>query len=207
MVTTRERLRADLRIIASWIQPGSRVLDLGCGRGELLAALTREKQIQGVGIERDEEKAAAGISRGLTILHEDFNDDALPYAAGSFDFCILSQTLQQVYKPRPLIIHLLEISSRVIVSFPNFSHWRVRLQLLLTGRAPKNEHLPYEWYDTPNIRVITLRDFRSFAHQIGARILQEAALNSGRNRRFGSLVRLAPDWRATYGIFLLEKGP
>jgi len=209
MTETRQQtgMRYDLQVLSSWIEPGSRVLDLGCGRGDLLACLEREKQVRGVGYELDEEKAAFCIARGLSVLHEDFNEDVLQYPRHHFDYCVLSQTLQQVYDPQNLILRLLHIGRQVVVSFPNFSHWRVRLQLLLRGIAPKNEHLPYEWYDTPNIRVITIRDFRRFVHTIGATIVREAALDSRKNERFGRIIHLCPTWRATYGIFLLSERP
>ncbi len=198
------KMRYDLQVLSSWIEPGSRVLDLGCGQGDLLYFLQQEKQAQGVGFEADEEKAAFCISRGLSVLHENFNEDVLNYPVNHFDYCVLSQTLQQVYEPDKLILKLLAIGKKVIVSFPNFSHWRVRLQLLTTGIAPKNEHLPYEWYNTPNIRVITIKDFKKFIHTIDAVIIQETALNSSKNERFGRIIHLLPDWRATYGIFLLK---
>jgi methionine biosynthesis protein MetW len=204
--TGNNAMRFDLQVISSWIEPGSRVLDLGCGQGDLLYSLQQEKQVQGVGIEADEEKAAFCISRGLSVLHENFNEDVLHYPRNHFDYCVLSQTLQQVYDPDKLILKLLDIGSKIIVSFPNFSHWRVRLQLLLTGVAPKNEHLPYEWYNTPNIRVITIKDFKKFIRTINATIVKEVALSSRKNERFGSIIDLLPDWRATYGIFLLEDG-
>ncbi len=200
-----EDMRFDLQIISSWIEPGSRVLDLGCGRGDLLHFLQQEKQVRGVGIEADEEKAAFCISRGLSVLHENFNEDVFAYPLFQFDYCILSQTLQQVYEPDTLILRLLEIGSRVIVSFPNFSHWRVRMELLCRGVAPKSEHLPYEWYNTPNIRVITIKDFKRFIRTIQASVVREIALSSRKNERFGNVVSFFPDWRATYGIFLLEK--
>jgi len=201
-----EALRFDLQVISSWISPESRVLDLGCGHGDLLYTLEKEKQVQGVGFEADEEKAAFCIGRGLSVLHENFNRDTLDYPRHHFDYCVLSQTLQQVYEPDVLIPQLLEIGRRVIVSFPNFSHWRVRLQLLCAGVAPKNDHLPYEWYNTPNIRVITIKDFKRFVRTINARVVREAALNSNKNERFGRIIHFLPDWRATYGIFLLEAG-
>ena len=206
MVEERKPMRFDLQVISSWIEPGSRVLDLGCGRGDLLYHLQQEKQVCGVGFEADEEKAAFCISRGLSVLHENFNEDVLQYPADHFDYCVLSQTLQQVYEPDVLIQKLLKIGVKIIVSFPNFSHWRVRLQLLCTGVAPKNNHLPYEWYNTPNIRVITIKDFKKFIRTINATVVKEAALNSKQNERFGSVIHFLPDWRATYGIFLLEAG-
>ena len=198
-------LRFDLQVIASWIKPNSRVLDLGCGRGDLLYYLQQKKQIKGVGIEADEEKAAHCIGRGLSVLHENFNEDVLHYPAGHFDYCILSQTLQQVYEPDELILRLLQIGKKTVVSFPNFSHWQVRMQLLLQGIAPKNEHLPYEWYNTPNIRVITIRDFKRFVTQINATLIKEASLASNKEQRFGRVIHLLPYWRATYGLFLLKK--
>jgi methionine biosynthesis protein MetW len=196
-------MRFDLQVISSWIEPGSRVLDLGCGRGDLLAYLQECKGVRGVGIEADREKAAFCISRGLSVLQENFNEEVLDYPANHFDYVVLSQTLQQVYRPEELIRALLVIGRQVIVSFPNFSHWRGRLQLLVTGLAPRNDHLPYEWYDSPNIRVITMKDFRRFIAMINAEIVREVAINSHHHQQKGNSVHFLPNWRATYGIFLL----
>jgi len=198
-------MRFDLQVISSWIEPGSRVLDLGCGRGDLLYYLQTEKGVRGVGIEADEKKAAYCIGRGLSVLQENFNEEVLDYPARHFDYIVLSQTLQQVYKPDELIKALLVIGAKVIVSFPNFSHWWVRLQLLFTGLAPKNDHLPYEWYNSPNIRVITMKDFRKFIATIDAKIVKEVAINSHHHEEKGNIIHLLPDWRATYGIFLITR--
>jgi methionine biosynthesis protein MetW len=199
-------MRFDLQVISSWIEPKSRVLDLGCGQGDLLYYLQTRKGVQGVGIESDEKKAAYCISRGLSVLQENFNEEVLDYPAHHFDYVVLSQTLQQVYKPEELIHSLLIIGTKVIVSFPNFSHWRVRLQLLFTGLAPKSDHLPYEWYNSPNIRVITLKDFRKFISTIDAKIVKEVAINSHHHEEKGNIVHFLTDWRATYGIFLITAG-
>ncbi len=199
-------MRFDLRVIASWITPASRVLDLGCGGGELLYYLKSNKRVKGVGIERRESKVAQCIERGLPVLQGDINEEIRDYEDNSFDYVILSQTLQQVYDPANLIRSLLRIGKRVIVSFPNFSHWRVRSQLLLTGYAPKSPQLPYEWHNTPNIRVITIKDFKKFAKERGLAIIKEVAINSHHHKEQGHIIRYFPNMRATYGIFLLEKG-
>ena len=197
------RMRFDLEIIASWIEPGSRVIDLGCGEGDLLLHLITHKGVTGRGIERNEEKVAHCIERGLSVLQGDINEEVHDYPEGGFDYVILSQTLQQVYEPDVLIRAMLRIGRQGIVSFPNFSHWDIRRQVFFTGFAPVSRQLPYQWYNTPNIRVITLKDFRSFIHGVGLRILREAAINTHSQDRHGTIVRFLPNLRATYGIFLV----
>lgn len=198
-------IRFDLQILASWIEPGSKVLDLGCGEGDLLYFLKKHKQVEGTGIERAEAKVAQCIEKGLSVLQGDINEEVLDYPDHTFDYVIVSQTLQQVYEPDKLIQALLRIGKKGIVSFPNFSHWGIRLQLLKTGYAPITRQLPYEWYDTPNIRVITLKDFRKFSKKVGFKILKEAAINTNSHDRYGNIVTFLPNLRATYGIFLIGK--
>lgn len=200
-----EAIRFDLQVIADWIEPGSRVLDLGCGKGDLLAWLKANKQILGTGIEMNEEKAAHCIGRGLSVLQGDLNEEVEDYPDKSFDYVILSQTLQQIFEPARLLYSLSRIGRRVIVSFPNFSHYSIRLQLLFMGRAPKNDQLPYSWYDTPNIRVITLSDFKKFARDVGYTIVKEIAINTNSANSAGNIVEFCPNLRATYGIFVIEK--
>ncbi|MFH1349609.1 MAG: methionine biosynthesis protein MetW [Pseudomonadota bacterium] len=206
MSSENNGLRFDLQIIASWIEPGSKVLDLGCGEGHLLHFLKEKKRVAGTGIERMEAKVARCIEKGLPVLHGDINEGVLDYTDDTFDYVILSQTLQQVYEPDTLIQSLLRIGKRGIVSFPNFSHWRIRLQLLVTGYAPVTKQLPYEWYDTPNIRVITIKDFRKFSREVGFHILKEVAINTNSSDKRGNVVEFFPNIRATYGIFLIGKG-
>ncbi|OGR07937.1 MAG: methionine biosynthesis protein MetW [Deltaproteobacteria bacterium RIFOXYD12_FULL_50_9] len=199
-------MRFDLQIIASWITPGAKVLDLGCGEGDLLSFLKEQKQVYGTGIECQESKVAQCIAAGLPVLQGDINSEVEDYPDKAFDYVILSQTLQQVFDPEKLIHAMLRIGGQAIVSFPNFSHWRNRLQLLTTGYAPKNRQLPFEWYNTPNIRVITLNDFRRFARLAGFTILKEVAINTDHHNEDGNIINHLAGLRATYGIFMIGKG-
>jgi len=198
-------MRYDLQIIASWIEPDSKVLDLGCGEGDLLHFLKQNKRVAGTGIELVEAKVARCIEKGLSVVQGDINTEVQDYADNTFDYVILSQTLQQVYEPADLIRSLLRIGKRGIVSFPNFSFLSVRLQLLATGYAPITRQLPYEWYDTPNIRVITIKDFRKFSKEVGFKIIKETAIYTQRQDRSGKIVNFLPSLLATYGIFLIGK--
>lgn len=198
-------MRYDLSVIASWVAPGARVLDLGCGRGDLLAHLREHKQVIGRGIEISEDKAEEAIARGLSVLHGDLTREIADYPDQSFDSVILSQTLQQVYDPALIIREMLRVGRRGIVSFPNFSHWGIRMQLLLGGVAPVSRELPYGWHDTPNIRVITVKDFRRFCRREGFTVEREVAISTHHHAESGRQVRLLPNLLATYGIFLLSR--
>ena len=199
-------MRFDLQIIASWIEPGTRVIDLGCGQGELLKYLINHKNVTGSGIEHNESRVTLCIEKGLPVLQGDINEEVLDYPDNAFDYVILSQTLQQVYEPDTMIRSMLRIAKKGIVSFPNFSHWRCRLQLLSSGYAPVTRQLPYEWYNTPNIRVITIKDFRKFIHEVGFNLLKEVAINTQSQDRYGKAIKFLRNLRATYGIFLIGNG-
>ena len=205
MNSSHDLIRYDLQLIASWIEPGSRVLDLGCGEGDLLQHLIARKGVTGAGIEHNEEKVARGIEKGLSVLQGDISQEVLDYPDNAFDYVILSQTLQQVYEPAALIRSMLRIGHKGIVSFPNFSHWGIRLQVIFTGYAPFSRQLPYPWYETPNIRVITLKDFRKFVHEVGLRVLDEVAIDTHSQDRYGRIIACLPNLRATYGIYLIGK--
>jgi methionine biosynthesis protein MetW len=198
-------IRFDLSIISAEIPEGSRVLDLGCGNGDLLAWLTANKRVRGTGIEHDKAKAAYCIGRGLTVLQGDLNEEVRDYPDCCFDYVILSQTLQQVFEPAALLYSLARIGRKVIVSFPNFSHYANRFQLFFKGSAPKSDNLPYSWYDTPNIRVITIRDFKKFSRDVGYNITKEILINTNPANSDGHVVHNFTNLRATYGIYIIEK--
>jgi len=198
-------IRYDQHLVASWIPEGARVLGLGCGDGALLHYLKTHKHAHCTGIDIDEACVASCIERGLTVLQGDINEEIRDYPDDAFDFVILAQTLQQIYEPAALIREMLRIGRRSVVSFPNFSHWRVRLMLFLTGHAPVTPQLPYQWHDTPNIRVITLSDFRRYARQVGFTIIKEVDIDTDRRDRSGKIVRFWPDLLATYGLFIIAK--
>jgi methionine biosynthesis protein MetW len=198
-------MRFDLKIMASWIEPGSTVLGLGCGDGELLYHLKQEKNVKETGIEIKEKKVAFCIEKGLSVLQGDINKEILDYSDKSFDYCILSQTLQQVYDPEVLIKEILRVGKKAIVSFPNFGHIKIRLQLLAGGKAPVSRELPYQWYDSPNIRILTLEDFKIFANKIGFNIHKKAAIKPGEKSHEGKIVNFLPNLFATYGIYEIGK--
>ncbi len=198
-------IRFDLQLIASWIEPGTRVLDLGCGEGDLLHYLKIHKQVQGTGIEKEEGKVARCIARGLSVLQGDINAEVLDFSDLAFDVVVLSQTLQQVFEPDRLILSMLRVGHKAIVSFPNFSHWRIRAQLLTRGYAPITPQLPYQWYDTPNIRVITLKDFERFSKEVGFEINKSLAVYTKNQEKEGQQVTFLPNLRATYGIFQINR--
>ena len=197
-------MRFDLQIIASWIEPGSRVIDLGCGEGELLKYLIKRKDAIGNGIEHNEAKVSRCIEKGLSVLQGDINEEVLDYPDNTFDYVILSQTLQQVYKPENVIKEMLRIGKKCIVSFPCFNHITIKFQLLFKSKAPVTKELPFEWYNTPNIRVITRKDFREFCNKFQIKILKEMAISTHYKEETGKIVKFLPDWFAKYGIYLLE---
>ena len=198
-------MRFDLQVVASWIEPGSTALDLGCRTGSLLTHLTQKKGVRGTGIEIDGEAAGKAIAKGLSVIHGDIYEEIEDYPDDAFDYVILSQTLQQVLDPETLIREMLRVGNRCIVSFPNFTHIRNRFQLFFTGRAPVSEELPYQWHDTPNIRVIPIIDFRRFCDSLEIPIVRETAISTDHHETTGRVVKLLPNLLATFGVFMLGR--
>lgn len=151
--------RRDYAMIAGMVPPASRVLDLGCGEGELLAWLRQFKNVDARGVEIDGQKVQRAIARGVSVYQGDLETGLRDYPDDSFDFVILSQTLQEMHRPLGVLLEMLRVGKHVIVSFPNFGHWTVRLAHLMSGRAPKTELFPHDWYDSPNLHFLTVDDF------------------------------------------------
>jgi methionine biosynthesis protein MetW len=198
-------LREDFAEILRLVRAGSRILDVGCGEGALLELLAREKQVDGRGIEISAEGVSACLARGVAVVQGDADRDLEDFAAGSFDYAILSQTLQAVLQPRHVLGQLLRIADQAIVSLPNFGHWRVRLELLFGGRMPVTGALPEPWWETPNIHLCTLRDFTVLCEDLGIRIEACAVLAANKPARPTDPARAIENWRAEAALFLLSR--
>ena len=197
--------RADLGVIAGFVTPGARVLDVGCGSGALLQRLEDEKQADGRGIELSQKGVNDAVARGLSVVQGDADHDLSTYPDDAFDYVILSQTLQATHNPRLVLEQLLRIGRKVVVSFPNFGNWRVRSQFVFSGRMPITQDLPYSWYDTPNIHFCTVRDFIRLTEEVEARVEDAVALRgNGRRLRHSLPLALWNLW-ADQAIFLLSR--
>ena len=183
-----EQYRGDHLLVAQMVERGSRVLDVGCGEGDLLQLL-ENRGIDGRGIELSREGVNRCVAKGLAVVQGDADTDLVNYPDDAFDYVILSQTLQATRQPRVVLENLLRIGRRAIVSFPNFGFWKMRLQLLVGGHMPRTENLPATWYDTPNIHFCTIKDFRALCEQSGAKMEMAVALNA-----WGSRLRLNAPW-------------
>src|SRR5579872_5662237 len=198
--SVRELLgREDFTIISELVEPHSRVLDLGCGEGELLAWLAQNKSVDARGVEISATKVRRAIARGVSAYQGDIDEVLTDYSDHAFDYVILSQTLQETRWPLKVLRDMLRVARYAIVAFPNFGHWPVRISLLFTGRAPKTGLFPYEWYDSPNIHFLTVDDFDQMVRQEGFTIERNYFL-SGRRR-----IHLLPNLRAAVAVYLIRK--
>ncbi len=191
--------RSDYATIGGLIEPGTRVLDLGCGNGALLAWLMENKKVAGRGIELDGSLVQQAIARGASVYQGDMAESLSDYPDSAFDYIILSQTLQQVAHPLDLLREMLRVGQRIIVGFPNFGHWSVRLTMLFGGQMPRNKLFPYEWYETPNIRMLTVNDFETLAAK-EKWIVEKRIFLSGQNQ-----ITIAGNLLAEIAVFVLRK--
>lgn len=203
--TVRQPARVDHVLIAEMVRPGARVLDIGCGDGELLSLLEADLDVDGRGIELSQSNVNLCVAKGLSVIQGDADRDLVNFPPASFDYAILSQTLQATRRPRHVMEQLLRIGRHVIVSFPNFGHWRIRLQMLIGGRMPVTANLPETWYDTPNIHYCTIKDFLALCEEMNAEVERSVALNAY-GTRIG--IGLPLSWQNIIGeqaVFLLTK--
>ena len=197
-MNTNAMQRADFAAIANWVKPGARVLDLGCGDGTLLCYLAEQRATAGYGVEIDDDGILACVKNGVNVIQGDLERGLSGFADGSFDYVILSQTLQAVRSSERVVREMLRIGRQGIVTFPNFGYWRNRLQVIL-GNMPVSDNLPYQWFDTPNIHLCTITDFEDFCRSHGVRILERIVM------RDGGAVAFLPNLLGSLAVYRFER--
>ncbi len=197
-------MRPDLEIIEQWIRPGSRVLDLGCGDGTLLDRLQREKQASGYGLEINPDHITTCMSKGVSVIEQNLDTQGLGnFEDQTFDVVLMTQALQAVRRPDLVLDEMLRLGREGIVTFPNFAYWRLRWYLMSHGRMPESETLPYKWYDTPNIRLCTFRDFEALCYQKNFRIMNRAVVDGQHRDRW--FHRLWPNMLGQIAIYRISR--
>jgi len=198
--TPFHEFQVGFNIIADLITPGTRVLDLGCGSGTLLQKLRDEKDVEGCGVELDQEKVIRCIERGIRIMTLDLDEGLGGFPDLSYEYVVLSRTLQQLMNPERVVREMLRVGSKSIITFPNFGHWKMALRYLITGRTPVSETHPHPWYNTPDIHRLTISDFRIFIRKLGGKIEKEIFIikSSGVSDAFWA------NRRAEWGCFLIS---
>ncbi|SET22378.1 methionine biosynthesis protein MetW [Nitrosomonas marina] len=198
-LTAAAAWRPDFAAIASWIKPGAKILDLGCGDGSLLKYLHQERNIFGYGVEIDDKNVLGCLQNGINVIQNDLESGLSSFANDSFDYVILSQTLQAMKHTAEIIQEMLRVGREGIVSFPNFGYWKNRMQVI-RGHMPVSESLPYHWYDTPNIHLCTLGDFEELCRQCNAKILERRVMNGDRQ------IELSPNLLGRLAFYRFERG-
>ena len=196
-------LRPDLSIIQQWIRPESEILDLGCGEGELLSYLKTEKNVHGYGLEINPEKLTACIRNGVNVIEQNLDNGLSNFEDQSIDTVVMTQALQAVQRPDELLDEMLRIGKEAIVTFPNFGYWKTRFYLLLKGRMPMSDTLPYNWYDTPNIHMCTFRDFEILCLEKGIRILNKTVVDDQHREHWS--IRLWPAMLGEIAVYHITR--
>ena len=189
--------RADFQLITNWVEPNSRVLDLGCGDGSLLALLNRTRATHGYGVEINDDNIVTCVKNGINVIQNNLESGLSTFESDSFDYVILSQTLQAVHQTESIVKEMLRVGRQAIVTFPNFGYWRNRWQIL-AGRMPVSKTLPYQWYDTPNVHLCTINDFEDFCHKHNVQILEREILTRGNK------VELFPNWLGNLAVYRIQ---
>lgn len=195
-------MRADLKIVAELIPDGARVLDLGCGDGELLAHLRATKHAHGYGMEIDPTQITACLARGVNVIEHDLNEGLARFRDDSFDVVVMAETLQVVRRPDLVLKEMLRVARQCVVTFPNFGHWRCRMYLATRGRMPVSGHLPHHWYDTPNIHLCTFVDFERLCHELKLHIVERFVVNADYGSRY--LINRYPNLFGTVAFYRLS---
>ncbi|MBR5303819.1 MAG: methionine biosynthesis protein MetW [Candidatus Gastranaerophilales bacterium] len=197
-------MNLNYKVVCDLIEKNSRVLDLGCGQGELLELLKTEKQVKGFGVEINQDSLLEALVKGLSVIQGDIDKGLDEFQDNMYDYAILNQTLQSTKYPEMIIDEMLRVAKKGIVSFPNFAYWRVRFYLFFKGRMPKSEQLPYEWYDTPNIHLLTIGDFFEFCKKRNIKIEKSVYLTRNKSRS-GFLIRHIANFFSQEVVFVISK--
>lgn len=200
----KDSLHLNYSLIADNIEPGSKVLDLGCGSGELLKKLIDEKHCTGSGVDINQNNVIESIQKGLSVVQGDIDEGLVEYSENDYDYVILNQTLQSTEKPDFVIKEMLRVGRKVVVSFPNFGYWRVRFYLFFKGRMPKSKMLPFSWYDTPNIHLLTIEDFFDFCRERDIKIIKSVYIKRGKISK-NPLNRLLTNFLCEEAVFVINK--
>lgn len=205
MLMTPDKVRSDHSVIADMVKPSSLVLDVGCADGALLQYLIRERQVRGRGLELSQDGVNTCVAKGLSVMQGDADHDLAAYPDKSFDYVVLSKTIQAVHRPRVVLAELMRVGERAIVSFPNFGHWKTRLALGFGGRMPNTVALPTPWHETQNIHLCTVRDFSELARELGFKIERAVPITNGApGAPFANTIWRA-NWFAEDAVFLLGR--
>jgi methionine biosynthesis protein MetW len=196
-------MRADLRIISELVRPGARVLDLGCGTGDLLAWLQVNKSVNGYGLEIDPAKITICLEKGVNVIEQDLDEGLANFPSDSFDMVVMTETLQSVREPDLMLDEMLRIGHECVVTFPNFGHWRCRAQILFRGRMPVARHIPHTWYNTPNIHLCTFDDFEQLCRDKSLRIIQRFVVDARHVNR--PMINRFPNFFGTYAFYRLGR--